>query len=138
MEAIELNTMDVEAIGCDCDMLVQDEYDTPRSLLKGSNTACSGIFPTAVESLLEELQVYHTRARDEYRRTSCSMEDRQQHQGDLKSALADEVESPILVIVEREPIRLLRQPLPAPPPKLHYSTWWRCISRRLMKRHNKQ
>ena len=30
-----------------------------------------------------------------------------------------------------EPSRLLGLPNPAPPPKLHYSTWWRSITRRI-------
>ena len=34
-----------------------------------------------------------------------------------------------------EPARLLRLPYPAPPPKLHYSTWWRSVSRRLYRAH---
>jgi hypothetical protein len=30
-----------------------------------------------------------------------------------------------------EPSRMLRLPCPAPPPKLHYSTWWRSVTRRM-------
>jgi hypothetical protein len=30
-----------------------------------------------------------------------------------------------------DPSRLLELPHPAPPPKLHYSTWWRSITRRI-------
>jgi hypothetical protein len=34
-------------------------------------------------------------------------------------------------IVITEPSRMLRLPHPAPPPKHHYSTWWRSVTRRL-------
>jgi hypothetical protein len=30
-----------------------------------------------------------------------------------------------------EPTKLLKLPQTSPPPKLHYSTWWRSITRRL-------
>jgi hypothetical protein len=30
-----------------------------------------------------------------------------------------------------EPSRVFILPCPAPPPKLHYSTWWRSVARRI-------
>mmetsp|Transcript_37742 Transcript_37742/g.79035 ORF Transcript_37742/g.79035 Transcript_37742/m.79035 type:complete len:133 (-) Transcript_37742:450-848(-) len=122
--------MDIDAIGCDG--LVHTECETPSSLLMGSNTALGGNFPTAVESLLEDLQTYHSRVRHQYRCSSCSLKDDQYPHGACESAMPDDVECLEFLNVEREPLRLLRQPLPAPPPKLHYSTWWRSLSRKLM------
>ncbi len=36
---------------------------------------------------------------------------------------------------ESEPERLIQLPHPAPPPRLHYATWWRCIGRKIYSRH---
>jgi hypothetical protein len=124
--------MDIDEIGCYG--LIHTECQTPSSLLMGSNTALRGTFPTSVESLLEDLQIYHLRARDEYMGSRCSLKDIHYPQGTCDSAIlkSDDVECPVLINVEREPLRLLRRPFPAPPPKLHFSTWWRSLSRRLM------
>ncbi len=126
--------MEIAAIGCDG--LIHTECEPPSSLSMGSNTALRGTFSTAVDNLLDDLQTYHSRARNAYRFSYCSLKDNQYEPGACDSAMTDDGEPPFYTNVQREPLRLLRLPLPAPPPKLHYRTWWRSISRKLMNQRN--
>ena len=127
--------MDFDAIGCDG--LVHTECEPPSSLLMGSNTSLGGTFPTAVEILLEDLQTYHSRMKNQYMCSYCSLKEHQYPNGACESARYDDIECPEFLNVGIEPLRLLRQPLPAPPPRLHYSTWWRSLCRKLMDRQYK-
>jgi hypothetical protein len=71
----------------------------------------------------------HMHVECEFSPCKCSL-DRESGGGKNDSVLRVEQER-VTRFVIMEPSCMFRLPHPAPPPKRHYSTWWRSVTRRL-------